>query len=655
MTTDGAHAVPARGGSSEGRLILGISAYFHDAAAALVDGERILAAAQQERTSRVKHDARFPAAAIRTCLESAGATFADVGAIAFYEKPFLKFERILETFYARAPRGLGRFVAAMPGWLRDKLLVRRTLRRELGEIDPRARALPIFFTEHHVAHAASAFYPSPFSEAAVVTIDGVGEWATASIAHGRGAELEILRELHFPHSLGLFYSALTYHLGFEVNSGEYKVMGLAPYGDPGSPRTIEIERAIRSRIVSLKEDGSFWMDPSFFDFEVGEAMTRDSAWAAALGVARRQPGERLGPEHCDLARAGQNVLTDAVLGMAREARRITGAANLCLAGGVALNCVANAQIREARLFDDVWIQPAAGDAGGALGAALAVHHISRGAARTARRGDSMGGALIGREWSDRDIEETLRREGAVYERLDHASLCAAVAELLDDGRVVGWHQGRAEWGPRSLGNRSILADARPPGMRERLNERVKLREAFRPFAPSVLWEDAAGWFDLEHPSPYMLFVANVAAPHRVEAPGVRPSDPLELRHVPCSDVPAVTHVDGSARVQTVHEGTNPKFAALLRAFRARTGCGVLANTSFNVRGEPIVDSPEDAWRCFSRTNLDALAIGPFLVRKVLQPAAAEPPGETFQAPVPFETRVVLGRGPGAPAPDAEGT
>ncbi|HEY6003157.1 MAG TPA: carbamoyltransferase N-terminal domain-containing protein [Anaeromyxobacter sp.] len=614
-----------RGHSSASGLVLGISAYYHDAAAALVDGGRILAAAQEERATRVKHDARFPAGAVRVCLASAGAALSDVGAVAFYDKPFLKFERILETFYARAPRGLARFTQAMPAWVKDKLLVRATLRRELASIDRAAPSLPIHFAEHHLSHAASAFFPSPFDEAAVLTVDGVGEWATASIGHGRGAELSILRELHFPHSLGLFYSALTHHLGFEVNSGEYKVMGLAPYGDPASSRMLAMERSLRERVVSLKDDGSFWMDPSFFDFEVGDSMTRDAAWEGALGVPRRRPAEPLRAEHCDLALAGQRVLSDAVLGMAREARRITGARHVCMAGGVALNCVANARIRDAGVFDDVWVQPAAGDAGGALGAALALHHIGRGAPRTALRGDAMAGSLLGRAWSDGEIEEALRGHGAVFERHDPASLCAMVAALLAEGQVVGWFQGRAEWGPRALGNRSILADARRPEMWDRLNLCIKRREAFRPFAPAVLAEDAAEWFELDRPSPYMLFVAQVSRRHRRDVPPERPADPLLLRHVARSDIPAVTHVDGSARVQTVHEGTNPLFAELLRAFRACTGCGLLANTSFNVRGEPIVDSPDDAWRCFATTDLDALAIGPFLVRKALQPAAAVAP------------------------------
>jgi len=603
--------------------LLGISAFYHDAAAALLEDGQVVAAAHEERFTRMKHDPSFPAHAVRFCLERAGATLDSLDAVVFYDKPLLKFERLLETYYAHAPRGVRQFVASMPIWLREKALLKRLLRRELAAIEPCDRAgLKLLFSEHHLSHAASAFFPSPFDEAAVVTLDGVGEWATGSICAGRGRDISILREQRFPHSLGLLYSAFTYYLGFKVNSGEYKLMGLAPYGDPASDFFSKAERLIRYNLVDVREDGSLWMNQDYFDYAAGLRMIREDRWEDLFGFPARRPDDPLKPEHCHMALAIQKVTEDVVLRTARTAKGLTGASNLCLAGGVALNCVANGEILRSGLFERIWIQPAAGDAGGALGAALAVYHGHFREERPPRSGgDAMQGAYLGPEFSDDEIVRVLRRRGARWTRLDDFDeLCRTVARLLAEGRVVGWFQGRMEWGPRALGNRSILGDARKPEMQRRLNLKIKFREGFRPFAPSVLAERAGEYFDLDAPSPYMLLTAPVRDARRRPLPEGLSSLPWrEQLYRERSDVPAVTHVDFSARLQTVHRDTNPRYWRLIEAFREETGCALVVNTSFNVRGEPIVCTPLDAYRCFMRTDMDHLVLGDLLLHKAEQP------------------------------------
>jgi carbamoyltransferase len=603
--------------------ILGISAFYHDSAAALLDDGEIVAAAQEERFTRTKHDSAFPHHAVAYCLTEAGVSVDELDAVVFYDKPFLKFERLLETYYAFAPRGLRSFLAAMPVWIKEKVMLKRLILDELGAIErfDRKRA-KLLFPEHHLSHAASAFYPSPFPEAAVVTIDGVGEWATASICHGEESRLTILRELHFPHSVGLLYSAFTYFLGFRVNSGEYKLMGLAPYGNAESERVARYAALIREHLVDVRSDGSVWLDQKYFNYATGLRMIDEGRWRRLFGFPVRGPEDELLPEHCDLALAIQKVTEEIVLNMVREAQRLTGSRYLCLAGGVALNCVANGKILSSGLFDDIWIQPAAGDAGGALGAAYCAHHIFFNAPRVApRKTDQMQGALLGPEYPEAQVRQVARRYRAPFRHYeDFDALCAEVAELLDAGNVVGWHQGRMEWGPRALGNRSILADARNPEMQRKLNLKIKFREGFRPFAPSVLMEAVAEYFDVEIRSPYMLLIAGVREERRKPLPegygtlGWRE----KLYHIR-SDIPAVTHIDFSARLQTVHQETNPRYWSLLKAFRDRTGYGLVSNTSFNVRGEPIVCTPEDTYRCFMRTEIDYLVIGNLLFDKAQQP------------------------------------
>jgi carbamoyltransferase len=583
--------------------ILGISCFYHDAAAALVRDGVVVAAAQEERFTRRKHDPGLPHHAARFCLQHAGLSMGDLDAVAFYDKPFLTFERLLETYLAVAPRGLPSFVKAMPVWLKQKLWTRDVLARELafdGEI---------LFTEHHESHAASAFFPSPFEHAAILTADGVGEWATTSWGVGRGAQLDLRGEIHFPHSLGLLYSAFTYFCGFRVNSGEYKLMGLAPYGEP---RYVD---RIRSELIDLKEDGSFRLNMEYFTYAHGLRMTGRRFEELFDGPAR-QPEAALTQREMDLARSVQEVTEEAVLLLGRHVHRETGEANLCLAGGVALNCVANGRLLREGPFERLWIQPAAGDAGGALGAALLAHFARTGASRVAEPEDGMRGALLGPSFAADEIAALLAREGVAAEALSEEALVERVAALLASGHTVGWFQGRMEFGPRALGNRSILADPRGRDVWRRVNLQIKFRESFRPFAPSVLAERAAEHFALDHPSPYMLLVA----PVRGAASGG--GEGLEKRHHVASSLPAITHVDASARVQTVDAARNPLYHRLLRAFEAATGCPVLVNTSFNVRGEPIVCTPEDAWRCFTRTNLDALAIGPFVVTRDMLPAGA---------------------------------
>ena len=590
--------------------ILGLSAFYHDSAAALVVDGRIEAAAQEERFTRRKHDAGYPANAVASCLEMGGTTLADVDRVVFYDKPFVKFERLLETYVALAPRGFRSFRRAAPVWIKEKLfqkpLLARRLRAEAPQVDWDSRLL---FAEHHQSHAASAFYPSPFRRAVVLTMDGVGEWTTTSVAIGDGNDLDIVRELHFPHSLGLLYSAFTYYLGFRVNSGEYKVMGLAPYGEPKYAQTIFDE------LIDLKPDGTFRLDLRCFDFCTGLTMT-NRHFDTLFGGPPRQEDEALTQRHMDLAASVQAVVEEAVVRLTRSLRQETGIDQLCLAGGVALNCVANGKVLRDGRFRALWAQPAAGDAGGALGAALTASHRLFDAPRPQAAdggGDAMRGALLGPAFDAAAVEAALDAAGACYQRLGEAALVDSVASALAESQAVGWFQGRMEFGPRALGNRSILADPRTPGMQRALNAKIKFRESFRPFAPSVRREDAADHFDLAGDSAYMLLVAAVRGAGRADGEG------LERLATVCSPIPAVTHVDGSARVQTVDPAVNPRFHRLLTAFKAKTGCPVLVNTSFNVRGEPIVCTPADALRCFMGTELDCLAIGDCLLHKKEQP------------------------------------
>ena len=599
--------------------ILGLSAFYHDSAAALVEDGRIVAATQEERFTRVKHDQRYPANAIACTLRQAGLALADIDRVAFYEKPFLKFERLLETAIAFAPRGLKSFAAAAPVWLKDKLFQKDLLRRQLQALEPAVDwSERLLFAEHHLSHAASAFYPSPFEEAVVLTMDGVGEWPTTSVAIGRGQALDVIQEIHFPHSLGLLYSAFTQYTGFKVNSGEYKMMGLAPYGEPKHTQTI------LDHLIDLKADGSFRLNLRHFDYCTGLSMT-NRRFDALFGAPAREPEAPITQHYMDVAASMQAVLEEAVLRLTRALHRQTGIKHLCLAGGVALNCVANGKVLRDGRFDDVWIQPAAGDAGGALGAALLagcrLFDAPRPAMKDARAMDAMQGTLLGPAYGEEAIRQCLDAAGATYTVLPEDALLDAVASALADGDAVGWFQGRMEFGPRALGNRSILADPRSPTMQRKLNLKVKRRESFRPFAPAVLAERVADWFALETASPYMLVTANARPPEPDAAAG--PGGEDVDGHPASARLPAVTHVDGSARVQTVHGETNPRFHALLTAFQAKTGCPALVNTSFNVRGEPIVCTPEDAWRCFMGTDLDWLAIGNCLLRKEAQQGVPE--------------------------------
>ena len=591
--------------------ILGISAFYHDSAAALIRDGEIVAAAQEERFTRKKHDSGFPARAVEYCLAQEGTDLSGLDYIAFYDKPFLKFERLLETYLGFAPRGFRSFQMAIPLWIREKLFQKSLLGSELkrcgGNFDWTNRLL---FTEHHQSHAASAFYPSPFDDALVLTMDGVGEWATTSAALGRGNRLEIFKEIHFPHSLGLLYSAFTYYTGFRVNSGEYKLMGLAPYGRP-----VYAEK-ILEHLIDLKPDGSFRLNLEYFDYCSGLKMT-NARFDSLFGGPARKPDEPLLGRHMDLAASVQAVVEEAVLRLTRALAAETGATNLCLAGGVALNCVANGKVLRDGRFKKIWIQPAAGDAGGALGAALAAYHLYLNHGREPNgQCDRMNGSYLGPEFSQQDIEKRLSEAGAKYSVLADSQLLDACVDALASERAVGWFQGRMEFGPRALGARSILADARSGQMQSILNLKVKFRESFRPFAPSVLREHSAEWFELDVDSPYMGLVAalcpNRRKPVLPEHEALAGIDKLKIAR---SDIPAVTHVDFSARIQTVHEKTNPRYYALLRRFHERTGCPVLVNTSFNVRGEPIVCTPEDAFRCFMGTNIEVLAAGNCFLRK----------------------------------------
>ena len=591
--------------------ILGLSAFYHDSAAALVVDGQIVAAAQEERFTRIKHDARFPHHALAYCLEEGGLTLGDIDHVAFYEKPFLKFERLLETYLAFAPKGFRSFRMAIPLWLKEKLFQKQLLRDELRAFDADFDwESKLLFTEHHQSHAASAFFPSPFEDAVILTMDGVGEWATTSVAFGHGNHLEMRKELHFPHSLGLLYSAFTYYTGFKVNSGEYKVMGLAPYGEP------KFVDRIYEQLIDLKPDGSFRLDQSYFDYCTGLLMT-SGEFDALFGGPARKPDEPLTQRHMDLAASIQAVAEEVVLRLTRSIAAETGAENLCLAGGVALNCVANGKVLRDGKFKRIWIQPAAGDAGGALGAALAAYHLHAEQPRPLdNQLDGMNGAYLGPGYDNDECAFRLEQAGARFVRLGDEQVIERAATDLADGKGLGWFQGRMEFGPRALGNRSILADARSSSMQSALNLKIKYRESFRPFAPAVLREDVADWFELDTDSPYMLLVADVAERRRrAMTAEERALFGIDKLNVSRSDIPAVTHVDYSARIQTVHAATNPRFHALLSAFKRKTGCPVLVNTSFNVRGEPIVRTPEDAFRCFMGTGLDAVAVGNLYLEK----------------------------------------
>ena len=594
--------------------VLGISAFYHDSAAALVDDGRIVAAAQEERFTRKKADANYPRHAVDYCLQAAGLTLKDLDYVAFYDKPFLKFERLLETYLAFSPNGFTSFRMALPLWLREKLFLKSLLADELKAIDPDFDGeKKLVFSEHHLSHAASAFYPSPFARAAVLTMDGVGEWATTSAAVGDGSKLEIQKEIHFPHSLGLLYAAFTYYTGFKVNSGEYKVMGLAPYGEP------KYAKLIYDNLIDLKPDGSFRLDLSYFNYCTGLTMTNER-FNTLFGGPPRKPEVWLEQKQMDLAASVQAVIEEAVLRLARSLAKETGERNLCLAGGVALNCVANGKVLRDGSFENIWIQPASGDAGGALGAALAIYHLHAQRPRTiVNTPDAMEGSYLGPEFDQAEIEQRLTATGARFTTLTQDAMLDATAQALAGGNAIGWFQGRMEFGPRSLGCRSILGDPRDPSMQKKLNLKVKYRESFRPFAPSVTREKVAEWFDINVDSPYMLLVAPVAEKrcHKM-TPEQQKLFGIEKLNVPRSSIPAVTHVDYSARVQTVHRETNPLYHDLINRFAQLTGCPVLVNTSFNVRSEPIVCTPEDAFRCFMGTEIDMLVVGNCVLRKEQQ-------------------------------------
>lgn len=591
--------------------ILGVSAFYHDAAACLIIDGAIISAAQEERFTRIKHDPSFPINSIAYCVAKAGLNVTDIDHIVFYDKPFLKFDRLIETYLAFAPKGFKSFATSLPVWLKDKLFQKDIIAKALQSEWPLAGGWVdrILFSEHHLSHAASAFFPSPFEDAAVLTMDGVGEWTTTSLAVGSGNTLSLLKEIHFPHSLGLLYSAFTYYTGFKVNSGEYKVMGLAPYGEP------KYASLIKEHLIDIKDDGSFRLDMSYFDYCTGLTMTSEK-FHKLFGGSPRQPESELTQREMDLAASVQAVTEDVVIALARGVKKITGLKNLCLAGGVALNCVANGKLLRSNIFENIWIQPASGDAGGALGAALVGYHMNKKGPRQVISQDSMSGSYLGPEFSQAEIEKSLNEVSAVFTRLSDQELMAHTALALSEGKAVGWHQGRMEFGPRALGNRSILADPRSPDVQKQLNLKVKFRESFRPFAPSVLKEHASEWFDLDTDSPYMLLVANVVASERVAM-----SDEenklfgIDKLNVPRSKIPAVTHVDYSARIQTVDAKVNPRYHQLISAFKDLTGCPVLVNTSFNVRGEPIVSTPEDAFRCLMGTGIEVLVIGNCFLRK----------------------------------------
>ncbi len=599
--------------------ILGISAFYHDSAAAIIVDGKIIAAAQEERFTRKKQDASFPVNAVRFCLEFANLQLEDVDAIAFYDKPLLKFERLLETYYAFAPIGFVSFHKAVPVWLREKLFHKREIRIGLKEISDskEVRKIPIRFPDHHLSHAASAFYPSPFEDAAILTIDGVGEWSTASIGKGSGKDIEMFATMNFPHSVGLLYSAFTYYLGFEVNKGEYKMMGLAPYGNPDGELTAKYRTLITENLVTVYEDGSIWLDQQYFNYATGLRMAKDDKWHRLFGIKKRDAKDDMLSAHCDMALAIQQVTEGIFLKMAKTAKEKTGCKNICLAGGVALNSVANGKLIDSGLFDQVYIQPAAGDAGGAVGAALAAYHIFEGKERTAIRPDAMSGSLLGSEYSDDQIEAALKEKGIKFSKAQNEiDLTDKVSDLIVSANVIGWFQGRMEFGPRALGCRSIIADARNPEMQKKVNLKIKFRESFRPFAPILLEEDLERYFDVKFPSPYMLQVHrwkdewhNLLPENYTALPWLEKLDTVR------SEFASVAHVDMSGRVQTVSKENNPKMHLLLSKMKEKTGHGLAINTSFNVNNEPIVCSPEDAINGFLNTEMDVLAIGSFIALK----------------------------------------
>lgn len=604
--------------------ILGISAFYHDSAAAVIQGGEIIAAAQEERFTRKKQDASFPVNAVKYCLEETGLSINELDAIVFYDKPLLKFERLLETYYGYSPKGIRSFLTSMPVWLKEKMFLKRLIYKELQKVEPYdKKKVQFLFPEHHLSHAASAYYPSSFQDAAILTIDGVGEWATASIAHGKGNKIEVKKELHFPHSLGLLYSSFTYFLGFKVNSGEYKLMGLAPYGNPESPEVEKYVRTIKEELIDIKEDGSLWLNQAYFNYATGLRMIKEQKWETLFGMPLRKKESDFEQQHCNLGLAIQKVTEEVVLKMAREAKRITGSENLCLAGGVALNCVSNGKLINAGIFKKVYIQPAAGDAGGALGAAQAAYYLYFNKKRAVNESlyDGMKGSYLGIEFSDKEIETTLKKYKAVFQKQDTFRLtCEKTADCINEGQIVGWFQGRMEFGPRALGNRSIIGDPRNVEMQKKLNLKIKYRESFRPFAPSVLAEDVQKYFHIKGNSPYMLTVQPVHDMIRKEVSdnynSLSMKDKLYEKR---STLPAITHVDFSARIQTVHQETNPKYWELINTFKRKTDCSLIINTSFNVRGEPIVCSPEDAYRCFMRTEMDYLVMNNYLLKKEDQP------------------------------------
>lgn len=604
------------------KAILGLSAFYHDSAAALLVDGKVVAAAQEERFTRKKHTADFPLNAVKYCLEHSGFSIDELDAVVFYDKPFLKFERLLETYYAFAPKGLCQFLTAIPVWLKEKMFLKKLLFECIEQVEKYdKKKLNLLFSEHHLSHAASAFYPSPYQESAILTIDGVGEWATASICHGKDNKITMLKEMRFPHSVGLLYSAFTYYLGFRVNSGEYKLMGLAPYGNPTDKQTDEFISIIKEHIVSIKDDGSVWLNQDYFNYATGLKMVKEKKWKKLFGFPALK-SDKIEQKHCNLAYAIQNVTEEIVLKMAKEAKRITGSDHLCMAGGVALNCVANGKLIKENIFKDVFFQPASGDAGGALGAAQIAHYMFYEQNRTATNSrDEMQGSYLGPDFSDKEVVIAFKKHKAVYSKFDcFGDLCNNVADLLDQGNVVGWFQGRMEYGPRALGNRSILGDARNVGMQKKMNLKIKYREGFRPFAPSVLAEDSKDFFDLTVPSPYMLMVTRVKKERRKTIPeNYHKLDLWEKLYHERSDVQSITHLDFSARVQTVHKETNPRYWQLINAFKEKTGYGIVVNTSFNVRGEPIVCTPEDAYKCFMRTEMDYLVVNNFLLCKTMQP------------------------------------
>lgn len=602
--------------------ILGISAFYHDSAAAIVVDGKLIAAAQEERFTRIKHTEVFPTNAVRFCLEEAGLSIDELDAVVFYDKPLLKFERLLQTYYSFAPKGLISFLKAMPVWLGEKLFLRKKIKDGLMEVENYDKSkLKMLFTEHHLSHAASAYFSSNFDEAAILTIDGVGEWCTASIGIGKGNSLELIKEMNFPHSVGLLYSACTYYLGFKVNSGEYKLMGLAPYGNPNDAETATFCELIKTKLVDIKEDGSIWLNQEYFNYATGLRMVKDAQWKQLFGFERKEDEANLTQTQCNFALAIQLVTEEIVLKMAKEVKKLTGLNKLCMAGGVALNCVANGKLQAANIFDEIYIQPASGDCGGASGAAQAMSAMYFNEPRVLDPdSDAMNGAYLGPEYSDKEIESMCRKRKANYTRFDDfGDLSKAIAAHLADGNVIGWFQGRMEFGPRALGNRSILADPTNMEMQSKLNLKIKYREGFRPFAPSVLEEDTAEYFDLNTTSPYMLLVAPVAEKYRIDVPAnyVNLSMMEQLKAVR-SKLQSITHVDFSARIQSVSKKTNPRYWELIDAFKQKTGVGMVVNTSFNVRGEPIVCTPDDAYRCFMSTEMDFLVIGDYVFTKTEQ-------------------------------------